>query len=74
MHSANLSDREYNQAEIASTGQDSTQAPQSMHVSASISYCDAPSFIASRGQLSAQEPQDMHASLILCAITIYLHL
>jgi len=53
---------------MASTGQDSEQAPQSMQVSALISYCDSPSDIASTGQSLAQAPQDMHSLLILYAM------
>ena len=49
----------------ASTGQFSAQEPQSMHLSASISYLPSPSVIAPTGQFSAQAPQEMQSSLIL---------
>ena len=54
-------------ADIASTGQLATQAPQSVHFSASI-VKGVPSLIAPTGHSGKQLPQDMHASLILCAI------
>jgi len=53
---------------IASTGQTETQAPQSMHLSESITLFDPSSFIASTGQLESQAPQLIQSSLILCAI------
>ena len=52
-------------AEGAETGHTSAQAPQSMQVSASISYFPSPSEIAVTGHPSAQAPQLMQASEIL---------
>ena len=53
---------------IAPAGQPSAQAPQSMHVSASITYCPSPSLIAPAGQVPSQAPQEMQASEITYAI------
>ncbi len=53
---------------MASTGQAASQAPQEIHLSASISYLSSPSAMASLGQVSAQLPHLMHSSLILYAI------
>lgn len=52
-------------AEIASTGQESAQAPQSVHLSASITYWSSPWLIASTGQVDSQAPQEMHSLEIL---------
>ena len=52
----------------APTGQTSAQAPQSIHVSASITYLPSPSEIAPTGHSPAQAPQLMHSSEILYAI------
>ena len=49
---------------IAPTGQPSSQAPQSMQVSASTMYFVSPGAIAFTGQVSAQAPQEMHSSEI----------
>jgi hypothetical protein len=49
---------------IASTGQTSSQAPQSIQVSGSISYLVSPSEIASTGHSAWQEPQEIHSPLI----------
>lgn len=50
--------------EMASTGQTSTQEPQSVQASASISYFPSPSLIASTGHSLAHAPQLIHSSLI----------
>jgi len=50
---------------IASTGHDETQTPQSMQVSALISYTVSPCDIASTGHSPTQAPQDTHSALIL---------
>jgi hypothetical protein len=55
-------------AEIAPVGHVSEHAPQSIHVSGSISYLLAPSDIDPVGQSPAQAPQLMHSSLIVYAI------
>ena len=56
-------------AEMASTGQTGTHAPQSTHASASITYVFVPSVIHSTGHSAAQSPQLVQSSaLILCAI------
>jgi hypothetical protein len=52
----------------APTGHSAAQEPQSMHLSASITYLPSPSEIASTGQASAQAPHMMQASEILYAI------
>ena len=52
-------------ASIASDGQTSTQAPQSVQVSASITYLPSPSLIASTGHSLSHAPQEMHSSLIV---------
>lgn len=52
----------------APTGQTPSQAPHSMHVSASITYVGSPAEIASTGHSAAQAPQAMHSSPILYAI------
>jgi len=57
-------------AEMASTGQELTQTPQSMQVSALISYCESPAVMASTGHSPEQAPQDTHSLLILCAMII----
>lgn|GEM_PF-2681565 len=49
------------------TGQASTQPPQSMHVSASITCLPPCSLIAFTGQTSSHAPQLMQSSLIECA-------
>ena len=51
-----------NYNEIASTGHSSTQAPHSVHVSASMTAFSS-SVIASTGQTSTHAPQAMHVSL-----------
>jgi hypothetical protein len=56
----------------ASTGHESAQAPQSMQVSASITYLPSPSEIAPVGHSAAQAPQAMQSSEILYAIGLYL--
>jgi hypothetical protein len=50
---------------IASVGQTSTQLPQSVHLSGSMTYVSGPSLIASTGHSAAQDPQLMHSSVIL---------
>ena len=55
---------------IAPTGQPSSQAPQSMHWSASTTYLLSPSEIAPTGQVSAQAPHWMHSSLITLGIVL----
>lgn len=52
----------------APTGHVSAQVPQSMHLSASISYLPSPSLIASTGHSAAQAPHEMQSSEILYAI------
>ena len=47
---------------IASTGQTEAQVPQSMQVSASISYASSPAEIASTGHSPAQVPHEIHVS------------
>jgi hypothetical protein len=54
-----------NQAWIALTGQVSTQAPQSMQVSASIARLSPASLMALTGQDSSHAPQLMHSSVIV---------
>jgi hypothetical protein len=49
------------------TGQVSTQAPQSMQVSAAITLLSPDSLMALTGQESSQAPQLMHSSVIVCA-------
>jgi len=51
-------------SEIASTGHELTQAPQSIHASL-ISYWEPPSEIASTGHSLTHAPQEMHSLLIL---------
>ena len=59
----------YSSADGASTGHTSAQAPQSTHLSASITYLPSFSEIASAGHSLSQLPQAMHSSaLILYAI------
>jgi len=53
---------------MASTGQESTQAPQSMQPEASITYLASPSEIALVGHSASQAPQLMQSSLIRYAI------
>ena len=55
---------------IAPAGHPSAQAPHSMHVSASITYCPSPSLIAPAGQVPSQAPQEIQASEITYAIVI----
>ena len=57
---------------IAPAGHPSAQAPHSMHVSASITYCPSPSLIAPAGQVPSQAPQEIQASEITYAIVIIL--
>jgi hypothetical protein len=52
-------------AEIAETGQTASQDPQSMQVSASITYWLAPAEIAPVGHSPSQAPQEIQASEIL---------
>jgi len=59
-------------ASIASDGQTETQAPQSMHFSASMVYFGSPSEIASTGHSGLQLPQAVHLSVILCVIDFIL--
>ena len=49
----------------ADTGQEPAQAPQSMHVSASITYFESPAEIAFTGHSASQAPQLMQSSVIL---------
>jgi hypothetical protein len=53
---------------MASTGHTSTQAPQSVHNSASMRYFSSPAVIASTGHSGSQAPQLIHSSLIVWAI------
>lgn len=55
-------------SEIAPVGHVPAQAPQLMHVSASISNFPSPSEIAPTGQAPAQAPQETHESEITNAI------
>ena len=55
---------------IAPAGHPSAQAPHSMQVSASITYCPSPSLIAPAGQVPSQAPQEIQASEITYAIVI----
>jgi hypothetical protein len=56
-------------AEIALTGHSPSHAPQSMHVSGSITYEESPCEIASVGHAGSHAPQLIHSSLsILYAI------
>jgi hypothetical protein len=50
---------------MALTGQESTHAAQSMHVSASITRFSPTSLMALTGQVSSQAPQLMHSSEIV---------
>jgi hypothetical protein len=61
---------DYSACEMASTGQTSTQVPQSVHFAGSIMNISSPSDIASSGHSGSQAPQLMHSSLITCAIFI----
>jgi hypothetical protein len=54
----------------APTGHASAQEPQSMQVSASITYTPSPSEIASTGHSAAHAPQPMQSSVILNAMVI----
>lgn len=54
-----------NYSEIASTGQESVQAPQSIQASASITYVPSPAEIASTGQVPSHAPHSIQASEIL---------
>ena len=60
-------------ASIAPVGHVLSHAPQSMHLSASITY-GVPSDIASTGHSGRHEPQAMHSSVILYAIFLLSHL
>jgi hypothetical protein len=53
---------------IASEGQTSTQAIQSVHNSGSITYISSPSLIAPSGHSGSQAAQDMQSSVILWAM------
>jgi len=55
---------DYQAGLIASTGQADAQAPQSMHVSGSITYMPSPADIADTGHSPSHEPQAIHASEI----------
>jgi hypothetical protein len=55
---------------MASAGQTATQAPQSVHFSASMMKIGSPSLIASLGHSGMQVPQAKQASVILWAICI----
>jgi hypothetical protein len=59
---------DYYAGEMASTGQTSTQVPQSVHFTGSITNISSPSDIASSGHSGSQAPQLMHSSLITWAI------
>jgi hypothetical protein len=48
----------------AETGQTLAQAPQSMQVSASITYRSSPAWIASTGHSASHAPQEMQSLLI----------
>jgi hypothetical protein len=52
-------------AEMAETGHEDSQAPQSMQVSASITYWLAPAEIAPVGHSPSQAPQEIQASEII---------
>ena len=54
----------------AATGQTEAQAPQSMQISASITWMLSPSVIASTGHAAIHAPQLTHSSLIKYAIAI----
>jgi len=54
---------------MASTGQTSTQVPQSVHLAASITKCSSPCEMAPSGHSASQDPQLMHSSLITCAMS-----
>jgi hypothetical protein len=62
----------YSASEIAPVGHASSHAPQSTHVSASMTYFPSPSLIASTGHSPAQVPQLTQSSLITRAISNYL--
>jgi hypothetical protein len=57
-------------ASIAPVGQAASQAPQSRHASASITYLPSPSEIAPTGHSPAHAPHIMQASVILYAMII----
>jgi hypothetical protein len=53
---------------MACTGQESTQAPQSVQVPASIVNWSSPWLIASTGQVGSHAPQEMHSLEITWAM------
>ena len=57
---------------MASTGQESMQAPQSVQVSASITNWSSPWLMASTGQVDSQAPQEMHSPEITWAMVLLL--
>ncbi len=59
---------EYYSAAITPAGHPASQAPQSIQVSASITYLSSPAEIAPTGHVSAQAPHIKHPSLITCAM------
>lgn len=55
---------------IVLTGQPAAQLPQSMHLSASITYLSSPMLIAPTGQVLSHAPQEMQSSPIQYAIVL----
>jgi len=54
---------------MAPLGHIASQAPQSVHVSASITYFGSPSEIASNAHSLTHDPHMVHSSVILYAIS-----
>jgi len=59
-------------AEMASTGQESAQAPQSVQVFASITKMSSPWLMASTGQVDSHAPQEMHSLEMTYAMIVLL--
>ena len=59
-------------AEMASTGQESTHAAQSVQVLASMTKMSSPWLIASTGQVGSHAPQEIHSFEITCAMIVLL--
>lgn len=60
----------YSPDSMASVGQASAHAPQSVQSSGSMEYLSSPSLMASTGHSSMHVPQQMHSSVILYAIVL----
>jgi hypothetical protein len=57
---------------MASVGQTSAHAPQSVQSLASMTYLSSPSLIALTGHSSTQVPHEIHSSVILYAMGVLL--